>query len=120
MVSPDLLSPDLPYVIRHRPLMVLSLVASGSRRLGPWCACWSDPSRNACPFLISGFPEFAQGVGYGVHGTPSRRFVCDQHDIDGNVSGSCVGLLRHLDLIRHLGNNAAMVHGDVLSLMSGQ
>src|SRR5208337_323591 len=64
------MSPDLPHVIRHRPLIVLSLVASGSRRLGPWCAYWSDPSRNARPFLISGFPEFAQGVGYGVPGTP--------------------------------------------------
>ena len=65
------MSPDLPHVIRHRPLIVLSLVASGSRRLGPWCAYWSDPSRNARPFLISGFPEFAQGVGYGVPGTLS-------------------------------------------------
>jgi len=66
--------PDLPHVIRHRPLIVLSLVASGSQRLGPWCAYWSDPSRNACPFLISGFPEFAPGVGYGVPGTPACSF----------------------------------------------
>jgi hypothetical protein len=52
-ITPFLETHPLSHVIRHRPLIVLSLVASGSRRPGPWCACWSDPSRNACPILIS-------------------------------------------------------------------
>ncbi len=48
--------------LQHRSLVAKALNVSGFRR-----ACPMAISRNACSLLD--FPEFAQAVGYGVHGT---------------------------------------------------
>jgi hypothetical protein len=49
-----------------------------------------------------------------------RRVIGDQPDIDRDVSGASVGQLRHFDLIRPVGDDAPMMHGDVSTTVGGQ
>ena len=59
----------------------------------------------------------SRGEGNGHRG---RRYIGDQPNIDGNVSGSRVGLQCNGDLVVPFCNDASLVDGDILATMGSQ